>query len=107
MEDEILATLKKFKVAHVSLSSLDMPRDLTVTSHTVYIRFHGLKDRAAHDYSRAELKPWAEHIREQAQAGRRVFAYFNNDLNVRAPANARLLMEMVGAHVALPFAEAA
>lgn len=69
--------------------------DLTVTSKIVYIRFHGLKGGAAHDYTRAELEPLGAHIREQARLGNTVFAYFNNDANVRAPANAKLLIRIV------------
>ena len=82
--------------ALVSVSSLGMPMHLGVTSDLVYIRFHGLAGGAAHDYTRAELQPWAAHISDQASRGRRVFAYFNNDANVRAPANAKLLMELTG-----------
>ncbi|HVV72111.1 MAG TPA: DUF72 domain-containing protein [Verrucomicrobiae bacterium] len=91
---DVFAMLQKHEVAHVSVSSLRMPMDLTVTSDVVYLRFHGLTGGAAHDYTREELKPWARHIRKQQRLGRTVFAYFNNDANVRAPGNARLLMEM-------------
>ena len=84
-----------------------MPMDLTVTSEIVYIRFHGLENGAAHDYTRSELQPWARHIRQQAEQGKRVFVYFNNDVNVRAPDNAKLLMTMVGEEAYEPFAEAA
>jgi uncharacterized protein YecE (DUF72 family) len=73
-----------------------MPLNLNVTADFIYIRFHGLKGGAAHDYSRRELEPWAKHIRKQARAGRPVYAYFNNDLNVRAPNNAKLLTKLVG-----------
>jgi uncharacterized protein YecE (DUF72 family) len=104
---ETFALLRKHKAAHVSLSSQNMPMDLTVTANLVYIRFHGLAGGAAHDYTRQELEPWAEHIREQARLGRKVFVYFNNDLNVRAPANAKLLMQMVGEEAQEAFAEAA
>lgn len=107
MDDEIFSTLHRHQVAHASVSSLVMPMNLTVTADIVYLRFHGLDNGAAHDYTRAELKPWAAHIHEQARSGKRVFAYFNNDLNVRAPANARMLMGMVGDSVAQPFAQAA
>jgi uncharacterized protein YecE (DUF72 family) len=107
IDEETFSLLRRFNAAHVSISSLKMPRNLTVTADTVYIRFHGLKHGAAHDYTRAELQPWARHIRQQAEKGKIVFAYFNNDLNVRAPANAKQLMEMVGTGVAQPFAEAA
>lgn len=88
--------LRKYNAAHANLSSLRMPMNLTVTADFVYIRFHGLEGGASHDYTRAELEPWAKFIRSQARAGKTVYAYFNNDLNVHAPDNARMLMEMTG-----------
>jgi uncharacterized protein YecE (DUF72 family) len=102
-QDQTFELLRKYKVASVSMSSLRMPMNFTVTASFVYIRFHGLAGGPHHDYTKAELEPWAEHIREQAAAGRNVFVYFNNDLNVRAPNNARLLMEMCGESVVHPF----
>jgi uncharacterized protein YecE (DUF72 family) len=92
--DDVFELVRRYGVAHVNLSSQAMPLNLTVTSGLVYIRFHGLKGGAAHNYTRRELEPWAKHIRKQARAGRDVYAYFNNDANVRAPANAKLLIEM-------------
>lgn len=97
---EVFEILRRHNAAHVSLSSLHMPMKLTVTADFVYIRFHGLENGAAHDYTRTELEPWAAHIRKQARSGKTVYAYFNNDWNVRAPANARMLIEMVGAATA-------
>jgi len=94
--DEAFEVLRKYKVAHVNLSSLRMPMNLTVTADFVYIRFHGLKGGASHNYTRAELQPWAKFILKQARAGKNIYAYFNNDLNVRAPDNAKMLMQMVG-----------
>lgn len=104
IDDEVFEILRKHDAAHASVSSLGMPMNLTVTANVVYVRLHGLKHGAAHDYTRSELEPWAEHIRHQARKGKTVFAYFNNDLNVRAPANAKLLMEMVGSPAVQPFA---
>ncbi len=97
LDAETFAVLRRRRAAHVSVSSLAMPMDPTVTSQVVYIRFHGLEGGAAHDYSRSELKPWASHILHQAREGKTVYAYFNNDANVRAPGNAKLLMEMTHA----------
>jgi uncharacterized protein YecE (DUF72 family) len=94
LEEDVFELLRKYDIAHVSVSSLGMPMNLTVTSNMVYIRFHGLRGGAAHDYKRSELEPWARHIKEQSHDGRMVFAYFNNDANVRAPKNAKLLIEM-------------
>jgi uncharacterized protein YecE (DUF72 family) len=58
------------------------------------VPFHGLAGGPHHDYTREEMAPWARHIRKQASAGKRIFTYFNNDLNVRAPNNAQVLKEM-------------
>ena len=43
LEIESFRLLKKHSVAHVSLRSLGMPMNLTVTSDIVYLRFHGLE----------------------------------------------------------------
>lgn len=95
LDGGIFEVLRHHQVALVSVSSQRMPMDLTVTADIVYLRFHGLAAGARHDYSRTELTPWAAHIRRQANAGKSVYAYFNNDANARAPANAALLREMV------------
>ena len=42
-DDEVFHLLRCYKTSHVSLSTLNMPMNLTVTSDLVYIRFHGLK----------------------------------------------------------------
>ena len=94
--------LRKYKIAQVNLSSLGMPMNPTITADFVYIRFHGLEGGAAHDYTRAELAPWARFIRKQSGVGRNVYAYFNNDVNVHAPDNARMLMKMVGKSAVRP-----
>lgn len=100
--DETFEKLRAYHVSHVALSSGGMPMNLTVTSDIIYIRFHGLEGGAAHDYTRRELKPWADYICEQAQKRRTLYIYFNNDINVRAPDNAKLLMKMVGENAVLP-----
>ena len=107
IDEEIFDLLRRHDVAHVSLSSMAMPMNLTVTSDLVYIRFHGLKGGAAHDYTRRELEPWANHIRKQSRHRKTVFAYFNNDVNIRAPKNAKMLMDMVGSSAVQALAEAA
>jgi uncharacterized protein YecE (DUF72 family) len=71
-----------------------MPINFNVSADFIYIRFHGLAGGPHHDYTRREMIPWARHIQKQASVGKKVFVYFNNDLNVRAPNNAKMLMEM-------------
>jgi uncharacterized protein YecE (DUF72 family) len=101
-DDEIFSILARHQAAHVALSSLGMPMNLTVTTDFIYIRFHGLEGGAAHDYTRKELVPWGNYISEQAAAGQKLFVYFNNDINVRAPDNARMLMRMIGENAVHP-----
>lgn len=99
-DDDVLDLLEDHDVACVWLSDAQMPDVRRATADHVYVRFHGLSEdpdqRYRWDYSRAELEPWAERIREQVEAGRDVWAYFNNDHHAKAPANARLLTEMLG-----------
>src|SRR5688572_11977754 len=102
--DEVFDILRKHRAAHVCLSSGGMPMNLTVTTDFTYIRFHGLEGGAAHDYTRKELKPWAKFISSQAERGHNSYIYFNNDINVRAPENAKMLMEMIGNHTVQPAA---
>jgi uncharacterized protein YecE (DUF72 family) len=101
-DGETFALLKKHGASHVALSSKGMPMNLTVTDEVIYIRFHGLEGGAAHDYTREELEPWADYIVEQASRGHILYVYFNNDINVRAPENAKMLMEMVGLFTVQP-----
>ena len=62
----------------------------------VYVRFHGTSGRYHGSYSRRQLQWWAHVLSEQVQEGRRVFAYFNNDPEAVATANALTLREMIG-----------
>jgi uncharacterized protein YecE (DUF72 family) len=102
LDAETFDVLREHRAAHVSVSSLAMPMNLTVTSDVVYVRFHGLKDGAAHDYTDAELKPWAKFARAEAEKRRTVFMYFNNDVNTRAPENARRMIQLLGECAVLP-----
>jgi uncharacterized protein YecE (DUF72 family) len=93
--EETFEVLRRHNIAHVSISTLRLPMNLNVTSDFVYIRFHGLEHGAAHDYTREELGPWADHCRRCLDNGIAVFAYFNNDWNTRAPGNAEMFREMI------------
>lgn len=96
IDDDVFELLNKRGAAVVWLSSQAMPQDFTVTADFIFTRFHGLEGGPRHDYTGPELQPWARQIKKQARAGRDAFVYFNNDLNVRAPYNAQLLMDMIG-----------
>lgn len=70
-----------------------LPDALVRTAPDIYVRFHGPKRWYRHDYSRAELEPWAADLR--ASGARRVYAYFNNDRDANAIKNARALRRLV------------
>jgi uncharacterized protein YecE (DUF72 family) len=104
-DEEVFEILRKHKTAHVALSSKGMPMNLSVTTNFIYVRFHGLEGGAAHDYTRAELAPWADFLSGEAEKGRSAYVYFNNDINVRAPENAKMLMDMIGDYAVEPTAQ--
>ncbi len=101
MDETTMSLLREHQAANVWISSLSMPQNFTATTDFVYLRFHGLKDGAYHDYTDDELRPWAKQLARVARTGREAFVYFNNDLNTRAPLNARALMNQLGP-LALP-----
>ncbi len=93
--DSTFGMLREKNIANVWLSSNRMPMNCEMTANFVYLRFHGLRDGPAHDYSKTELQPWADRLEKAAKAGKSCYVYFNNDLNTRAPLNAKMLMELV------------
>jgi len=95
LAEDVFGILRSHRAANVHISSSDMPKNLTVTTDFVYVRLHGLEGYQ-HDYSRGQLRPWAEFLREQHRQGRNGYVYFNNDARARAPRNALTLMEMLG-----------
>ena len=105
IDDETFSLLRKYRAAQVWLSSQAMPMNFTVTADFIYLRFHGLKNGAAHNYTEAELKPWSNELLKNARKGKSAFVYFNNDWNTRAPLNAKMLMKMVGTAALKPFSE--
>jgi uncharacterized protein YecE (DUF72 family) len=67
-----------------------------VTSDIMYVRLHGDQELYVSGYSSEALTMWAERIRGWTAAGHDVFAYFDNDVKVRAPYDAIQLMERLG-----------
>lgn len=57
----------------------------------MYLRFHNPSELIGSEDSREQLSEWAARIRAWLADGRRVYAYFNNDLHGYAISNARLL----------------
>jgi len=65
------------------------------TGPAAYVRFHGPSRRYTGSYSDEELAGWAEWMAGQWEAGRSLYAYFNNDVGGHAVANARTLRQVL------------
>jgi uncharacterized protein YecE (DUF72 family) len=76
-----------------SCSGPRLPDELIRTAGEVYIRFHGVRAWYRHDYSRAELKTWADRVK--ASGAKTVWAYFNNDRDGYAIKNARAFARLL------------
>jgi uncharacterized protein YecE (DUF72 family) len=104
--------LRTHGVALVCADTVEWPRLMDVTADFLYLRLHGSEALYASGYTDAALDDWARRVtdwsegREPADAERigpksarkprEVFVYFDNDLKVRAPVDARGLMRRLG-----------
>jgi uncharacterized protein YecE (DUF72 family) len=64
-----------------------------VTADFAYVRLHGDTELYASGYSDEALDEWASLLRGWAEGGTDVYAYFDNDIKVRAPFDAIGLIE--------------
>ncbi len=99
--------LRHYDVALVCADTVEWPRLMDLTADFVYCRLHGSEELYASGYDDAALNDWARRVADWAQGrepddaervggkGRRrkrdVFVYFDNDIKVRAPADAASL----------------
>jgi uncharacterized protein YecE (DUF72 family) len=93
LDSEVYTMLRRHKVA---LCIFDMPglrAPCVATADVTYVRFHGATQLYGSNYSEAELAAWAREILRLPVG--RVYAYFNNDANAYAIANALTLEKML------------
>ncbi|NWL76487.1 DUF72 domain-containing protein [Pseudomonas taiwanensis] len=110
--DEFVQLLRKHKVALVIADTAGKwPYLEDLTSDFVYLRLHGDKALYASGYSEQALERWETRIRTwsagrqpgdahvvdehqpKQRKSRDIYCYFDNDLKVRAPFDARRLLE--------------
>ncbi|TQK06788.1 DUF72 domain-containing protein [Herbaspirillum sp. SJZ107] len=113
-DDAFIALLRKYNVALVVADTAGkFPNDEDVTADFMYIRLHGEHELYASGYEDDSLARWAEKIRlwsegkqppdarlvsqaaPPAAPSRDVYCYFDNDIKVRAPFDARRLMALL------------
>lgn len=118
-ERAFIDLLREHHVALVCADTVDWPRLADSTADFVYCRLHGSEQLYASGYDDSALDAWAarvqtwsaggvpddlEHIGPSSRRRRDVFVYFDNDLKVRAPADAQSLMRRLGLHAGAVFA---
>jgi uncharacterized protein YecE (DUF72 family) len=93
--DETFELLTRRRVAMCLHDKLGSAIAEPVVGPFVYVRFHGTSGRYHGSYPDRQLEQWAHVLAGQMHAGRRVFAYFNNDPEAMATKNALTLREMI------------
>ncbi|MBI3804988.1 MAG: DUF72 domain-containing protein [Nitrospirae bacterium] len=91
--DTIFRAMEEKRVA---LCLHDMPGSASPHERVgpfVYVRFHGFREHPEGAYPKRHLQEWARWLAKEADAGRAIFAYFNNDAFGHAPRNAMELRD--------------
>jgi uncharacterized protein YecE (DUF72 family) len=115
VDDSFVALLRKYKVALVVADTAGKwPYREDVTADFMYLRLHGEEELYASGYTEAALDRWAARIRAwstgfepadakrisatapQKRASRDIYCYFDNDIKVKAPFDAKRLIEKLG-----------
>ena len=105
--------LRAYGIALVAADAVAWPLLFDVTADFVYCRLHGSEELYVSGYDDDALDDWARRVvawseGREPRGGRRVggapapkprdvYVYFDNDAKVRAPADARRLVELVDA----------
>ncbi|WP_168878695.1 DUF72 domain-containing protein [Rhizobium sp. P28RR-XV] len=111
---DFIRLLREHKMGLVCADTVEWPLLMDLTADFVYCRLHGSEELYVSGYDDNALDLWARRIsawahgREPADAkrvlqplkssakGRDVYVYFDNDVKVRAPFDARRLAERLG-----------
>lgn len=99
--EEIYSLLRNYNAALVLSDSPKTennylwPRVDVDTSDFMYIRFHGPRKLYGSSYTRKELDAYGKLILEKVKRGKDVYAYFNNDIDGYAVANAQMLKNVI------------
>jgi uncharacterized protein YecE (DUF72 family) len=97
MTDDFIALLKRYDIGLVVADTAGKwPKMFEVTSDFVYVRLHGDVVIYTSGYTNRALGLWARRIRAWHAARKDVYVYFDNDVKVRAPFDALMLMKKLG-----------
>jgi uncharacterized protein YecE (DUF72 family) len=88
--ERVFDLLRQHNVALCIPDHPRMPKSLSLTTSWTYARFH-YGPTSDGNYPDDALRDWADWIRDRLAADQTVWAFFNNDWNTFAPANALTL----------------
>ena len=118
---EFVTLLRRYNIALVCADTVEWPRLMDVTANFLYLRLHGSEVLYTSGYSPDALATWAARIATWAGGdevadgdhasptparkleGRDVYVYFDNDVKVHAPDDARTLTTLVAQRLASDF----
>ncbi|HET6203143.1 MAG TPA: DUF72 domain-containing protein [Planctomycetota bacterium] len=110
--EETYSLLRERGVALTLTDHASAPPVDVATAPFVYVRLLGSHDAPWEDFSEVrvdrgdDLRGWAERLRTQLAAGRKLFVFANNHYQGHSPATARALRGLLGiAEPNLPFVE--
>lgn len=115
IDESFIALLRKYRVALVVADAAGKwPYQEDVTADFMYLRLHGEKELYSGGYTEEAIERWAERIRAWSKgaqpresklisatapprrASRDIYCYFDNDVKVKAPFDARRLIDKLG-----------
>jgi uncharacterized protein YecE (DUF72 family) len=95
-DDTVLALLDRHGASFCAHDMIGLETPRWACGRAAYVRFHGAVGKYWGRYADKDLSGWADWMLDQAEGGRRVWAYFNNDIHAHAIDDARMLRAMVG-----------
>jgi len=97
VHEDVFDLLARHRAGYCVMSGAGLPCVLRATAAFVYVRMHGPDQHHLYggSYPDADLRWWADRVREWAASGRDVYVYFNNDGDGNAVRNAGTLRGLV------------
>ncbi len=113
VSEEFIALLRKYGIGLVVADTVEWPLLMDVTQDFVYCRLHGSEQLYASGYDDMALRKWSQRVvawsrGEEVTDGRKasakdapkrtkrdVYVYFDNDMKVRAPFDAKKLSQRI------------
>jgi uncharacterized protein YecE (DUF72 family) len=97
LSDEVHAMLSEYGVVYCNVDSPKSTLNDWVTSDIAYFRLHGRGKWYSYNYSEKELEEISRLAKNFAGRGiKSIYIFFNNDFEGYAPANASLIMDLLG-----------